>query len=56
MEVRTGLGWDTHRLGWGAELILGGVRIPSDRGQLGQHGIRSGSRIQGFGNRFRDQQ
>ena len=35
MEVRTGLGWDTHRLGWGAELILGGVRIPSDRGQLG---------------------
>ena len=35
MEIRTGLGWDTHRLGWGAELLLGGVRIPSDRGQLG---------------------
>lgn len=35
MEFRTGQGWDTHRLGWGAELILGGVRIPSDRGQLG---------------------
>ncbi|MEO8098781.1 MAG: 2-C-methyl-D-erythritol 2,4-cyclodiphosphate synthase [Acidobacteriota bacterium] len=35
MEIRTGLGWDTHRLGWGADLILGGVRIPSDRGQLG---------------------
>jgi len=34
-EIRTGLGWDTHRLAWGAELILGGVRIPSDRGQLG---------------------
>jgi 2-C-methyl-D-erythritol 2,4-cyclodiphosphate synthase len=34
-EIRTGLGWDTHRLGWGAELILGGVRIPSERGQLG---------------------
>lgn len=34
-EIRTGLGWDTHRLGWGAELILGGVRIPSLRGQLG---------------------
>jgi 2-C-methyl-D-erythritol 2,4-cyclodiphosphate synthase len=34
-EVRTGIGWDTHRLSWGAALILGGVRIPSDRGQLG---------------------
>jgi 2-C-methyl-D-erythritol 2,4-cyclodiphosphate synthase len=34
-EIRTGLGWDTHRLGWGAELVLGGVRIPSERGQLG---------------------
>ncbi len=34
-EVRTGLGWDTHRLSWGAQLILGGVPIPSDRGQLG---------------------
>jgi 2-C-methyl-D-erythritol 2,4-cyclodiphosphate synthase len=34
-EFRTGLGWDTHRLGWGADLILGGVRIPSERGQLG---------------------
>lgn len=34
-EFRVGQGWDTHRLGWGAELILGGIRIPSDRGQLG---------------------
>ena len=35
MEVRTGLGWDTHRMGWGTPLILGGVRIPSERGLLG---------------------
>ncbi len=34
-EIRIGQGWDTHRLGWGGDLILGGVRIPSDRGQLG---------------------
>jgi 2-C-methyl-D-erythritol 2,4-cyclodiphosphate synthase len=34
-EVRTGLGWDTHRLAWGLDLILGGVRVPSERGQLG---------------------
>ncbi len=34
-EIRTGLGWDTHRLAWGLDLILGGVQIPSDRGQLG---------------------
>lgn len=34
-EIRVGQGWDTHRLGWGAELTLGGVSIPSDRGQLG---------------------
>jgi 2-C-methyl-D-erythritol 2,4-cyclodiphosphate synthase len=35
MEIRTGLGWDTHRLAWGSALILGGVRVPSERGQLG---------------------
>jgi 2-C-methyl-D-erythritol 2,4-cyclodiphosphate synthase len=35
MEFRTGQGWDTHRLAWGSPLILGGVRVPSDRGQLG---------------------
>jgi 2-C-methyl-D-erythritol 2,4-cyclodiphosphate synthase len=34
-EIRVGQGWDTHRLGWGADLILGGVHVPSDRGQLG---------------------
>jgi 2-C-methyl-D-erythritol 2,4-cyclodiphosphate synthase len=34
-EIRTGLGWDTHRLSWGAALLLGGVRVPSERGQLG---------------------
>lgn len=34
-EIRVGQGWDTHRLGWGAALILGGVPIPSLRGQLG---------------------
>lgn len=34
-EIRTGLGWDTHRLAWGADLLLGGVRVPSERGQLG---------------------
>ena len=34
-DVRTGLGWDTHRLSWGAPLIVGGVRIPSERGLLG---------------------
>ncbi|MEO5925648.1 MAG: 2-C-methyl-D-erythritol 2,4-cyclodiphosphate synthase [Bryobacteraceae bacterium] len=34
-EIRTGLGWDTHRLAWGLDLILGGVHVPSDRGQLG---------------------
>ena len=34
-EIRAGLGWDTHRLAWGAASDLGGVRVPSDRGQLG---------------------
>jgi len=34
-DIRTGLGWDTHRLSWGASLIIGGVRIPSERGLLG---------------------
>jgi 2-C-methyl-D-erythritol 2,4-cyclodiphosphate synthase len=35
VEIRTGLGWDTHRLAWGSALILGGVKVPSERGQLG---------------------
>jgi 2-C-methyl-D-erythritol 2,4-cyclodiphosphate synthase len=31
-EIRTGLGWDVHRLVPGRPLILGGVTIPSDLG------------------------
>ena len=34
-EVRTGLGWDLHRLAPGRPLILGGVTIPSERGLEG---------------------
>lgn len=34
-EVRTGLGWDVHRLVPGRPLILGGVTIPSDLGLEG---------------------
>jgi 2-C-methyl-D-erythritol 2,4-cyclodiphosphate synthase len=34
-EIRTGLGWDVHRLAWGYPLILGGVTIPSRWGLLG---------------------
>jgi 2-C-methyl-D-erythritol 2,4-cyclodiphosphate synthase len=34
-EIRTGLGWDVHRLAWGYALILGGVTIPSEWGLLG---------------------
>lgn len=34
-EVRTGLGWDTHRLAADRALILGGVTIPSDFGLEG---------------------
>jgi 2-C-methyl-D-erythritol 2,4-cyclodiphosphate synthase len=34
-EIRTGLGWDVHRLAWGYSLILGGVTIPSQWGLLG---------------------
>jgi 2-C-methyl-D-erythritol 2,4-cyclodiphosphate synthase len=34
-EVRTGLGWDVHRLASGYALILGGVTIPSEWGLLG---------------------
>jgi 2-C-methyl-D-erythritol 2,4-cyclodiphosphate synthase len=33
--IRTGLGWDTHRLVSGRRFLLGGVEIPSDRGELG---------------------
>ncbi|MBV8841269.1 MAG: 2-C-methyl-D-erythritol 2,4-cyclodiphosphate synthase [Bryobacterales bacterium] len=34
-EVRTGLGWDVHRLAPGRALILGGVTIPSEMGLEG---------------------
>lgn len=35
MEIRTGLGWDSHRIAAGRPLILGGVRIESDFGLEG---------------------
>src|SRR5215510_13521545 len=31
-EIRTGQGWDVHRLAAGRPLILGGVRIPAEFG------------------------
>ena len=34
-EIRTGLGWDVHRLVPGRPLILGGVTVPSDLGLEG---------------------
>ncbi len=34
-EIRTGLGWDVHRLVPGRSLILGGVMVPSDLGLEG---------------------
>jgi len=34
-EIRTGLGWDVHRLIPGRPLILGGVTIPSELGLAG---------------------
>jgi 2-C-methyl-D-erythritol 2,4-cyclodiphosphate synthase len=33
--VRTGIGWDSHRLVDGRPLILGGVELPHDRGLAG---------------------
>ena len=35
MEIRTGLGWDNHRIAPGRPLILGGVRIESEIGLEG---------------------
>ncbi|MFN7922510.1 MAG: 2-C-methyl-D-erythritol 2,4-cyclodiphosphate synthase [Bryobacteraceae bacterium] len=35
MEIRTGLGWDTHRLAQGRRLILGGVLVESEVGLEG---------------------
>ena len=32
MSVRTGIGWDSHRLADGRPLILGGVEIPFEQG------------------------
>jgi 2-C-methyl-D-erythritol 2,4-cyclodiphosphate synthase len=34
-EIRTGLGWDVHRLAAGRALILGGVTVPSEFGLEG---------------------
>src|SRR5215471_13988008 len=34
-EIRTGLGWDVHRLAPGCKLILAGVEIPSEFGLEG---------------------
>jgi len=31
-EIRTGLGWDVHRIAPGRPLVLGGVTIPADFG------------------------
>ena len=31
-EIRSGLGWDVHRLAAGRPLILAGVRVPSEAG------------------------
>ena len=33
--VRTGIGYDVHRLSAGETLIVGGVTIPSDKGSVG---------------------
>ena len=35
MSARTGIGWDSHRLVEGRPLVLGGVRIPFERGLAG---------------------
>src|SRR5205823_11230532 len=34
-EIRTGLGWDVHRIATGRPMILGGVTIPCDFGLEG---------------------
>jgi 2-C-methyl-D-erythritol 2,4-cyclodiphosphate synthase len=35
VDIRTGLGWDNHRIASGRSLILGGVRIQSEIGLEG---------------------
>ena len=34
-EIRTGIGYDSHRLVAGRRLVLGGIEIPADKGLLG---------------------
>ena len=34
-DIRTGLGWDVHRIAPGRPLILGGVKVPSELGLEG---------------------
>ena len=34
-EIRTGLGWDAHRLAPGRPLILGGITVPAELGLQG---------------------
>lgn len=35
MEIRTGIGWDVHRIAPGRPLMLGGVRVEAEFGLLG---------------------
>ena len=35
MDIRTGLGWDNHRIAVGRPLILGGIRVESEFGLEG---------------------
>jgi len=35
MTARCGVGYDLHRLAEGRELVLGGIRVPFDKGPLG---------------------
>lgn len=35
MDIRTGLGWDNHRLAAGRTLVLGGIVVPSEFGLEG---------------------
>jgi len=34
-EIRTGIGFDVHRLENGRKLVLGGITIPFEKGLLG---------------------
>ncbi len=34
-DIRTGIGFDSHALGLGRRLVLGGVEVPHDRGLVG---------------------